>query len=68
MPNALQVPALLLTSRQAAAALAIGERTLFRHVKAGTIPALHLGGALRFDPRDLTALIDRLKAPVEASV
>jgi hypothetical protein len=60
------IPPLLLTARQTAAALAISERTLFRHVKAGMIPALHLGAALRFDPRDLAALIGRMKVPVEA--
>lgn len=57
---------LLLTTRQAAAALAISERTLFRLVKTGMIPAVHLSAALRFDPRDLAALIDRLKSPMEA--
>jgi excisionase family DNA binding protein len=57
-----------LNARQAAAALAVSERTIFRLVKAGTIPALHLGAALRFDTRDLTALIDRLKAESASAV
>jgi excisionase family DNA binding protein len=58
---------MLLTARQAAAALVISESTLFRHLRAGTIPAVHIGGCLRFDPRDLTAFIDRLKtAEVQA--
>lgn len=68
MTDAPPIPPLLLTARQAAAALAISEATLFRRVRDGTIPAVHLGACLRFSPADLATVIDRLKAEAVAEV
>jgi excisionase family DNA binding protein len=61
-----QVAPMLLKAKAAADTLSISERTLFRYVKDGAIPAVHIGACVRFDPRDLAAFIDRLKAPEEA--
>ncbi len=52
---------MLLTTKEAAAALRISERHLFRYVAAGAIPSVHLGRCLRFDPRDLRLFIERQK-------
>jgi hypothetical protein len=58
---------LLLTARQAAAALSVCERTLWELTDRGEIPVLRLPGrgkarALRYDVEDLRAWINRLKA------
>jgi excisionase family DNA binding protein len=52
---------LLLTSKQAAAALAICERSLWALAKRGEIPRLKIGAAVRYDLRDLQAWIKRKK-------
>ena len=49
-----QVP-LLLTYRQAAKALAIGERTLASLVAAGKIKPVRIGSSVRFSPDALRA-------------
>ena len=51
----------LLTSREAAESLSITERTLWSHTKSGDIPAVRIGRAVRYDPKDLAAWLDRAK-------
>ena len=53
---------LLLTPRDAAKALSISERTLWSLTQRGDVPVVRLGRSVRYDPRDLTAFIDRMKA------
>lgn len=48
---------LLLTSRQAAAALSVCEKTLWQLRRDGLLPTVRLGTVIRFDVRDLAALI-----------
>ena len=50
---------LLLTPRQAAAALAISERTLWSKTKVGEIPAVRVGRAVRYCVDDLQGWIAR---------
>jgi excisionase family DNA binding protein len=62
--NAPATPAaepLLLTAREAAAALAISERTLWQLTKDGAVRCVRLGRAVRYDRRDLIALIEQRK-------
>ncbi len=53
---------LLLKPDQAAAALAISPRLLWTLNKSGELPSLRIGRAVRYDPRDLVAWIDRQKS------
>ena len=55
-------PPLLLTTRQAAKALAICERSLWTMTQSGTIPCIRLGRSVRYDPGDLRRWIDQQKA------
>lgn len=52
---------LLLTEREAAKALAVSPRTLWGLRNAGEIPCLRFGRAVRYDPADLQAWINRSK-------
>jgi excisionase family DNA binding protein len=52
---------LLLTRRQAAQTLAIGERTLWELTRSGAIPCLRIGRAVRYSPLDLQAWIETRK-------
>jgi excisionase family DNA binding protein len=52
---------LLLTAREAAAALAISERTLWGLTKAGQVRCVHVGRAVRYAPADLSAFIGSQK-------
>jgi excisionase family DNA binding protein len=52
---------LLLTPREAAAALAISERTLWDLTDRGIICAVKIGRAVRYDPADLASFIARQK-------
>jgi excisionase family DNA binding protein len=52
---------LLVNARDAARLLAISERTLWSLTAAGDIPVIRIGRAVRYDPRDLQAWIDRSK-------
>ena len=62
-PATLAAPApLLLTSRQAAAALGVCEKTLWQLRRDGLLPTVRLGTVIRFDVHDLAALIDRAKS------
>lgn len=53
-------PPLLLTKKQAAAALQLGERTVARAVAEGRLRAVHEGRAVRFRQQDLQAYADSL--------
>ncbi len=52
---------LLLTRRAAAALLAVSPATIDRLVKDGQLPAVRIGGSVRFELNDLEAFIDRQK-------
>ena len=56
-----QTPKLLLTPKQAAELLSLSPRKLWELTAIGEIPRLKIGAAVRYDPRDLTAFIDRTK-------
>jgi excisionase family DNA binding protein len=49
---------LLWTSREAAAALSISERTLWKLTHKGDIPCVRIGRAVRYDPATIRAWID----------
>jgi excisionase family DNA binding protein len=51
----------LLTTSEAARLLRVHPRTVQRLVGRGELRAVHLGGAVRFDPRDVGALVERVK-------
>jgi excisionase family DNA binding protein len=51
----------LLTTHEAASLLRIHARTVQRLVERGELCAVHLGCAVRFDPRDIAALVERVK-------
>src|SRR5215218_9572053 len=51
----------LLTTDEAAAVLRVHPRTVQRLVERGQLSAVHLGSAVRFDPRDVEALIRDVK-------
>ena len=53
--------AALLTTEQAASLLHVHPRTVQRLVERGELSAVHLGGAVRFDPQDVYGLIERVK-------
>jgi excisionase family DNA binding protein len=53
-----KVGPLLLTSRQAAEALAISERKLWDLTKRGDIPVVRIGRSVRYAPADLQAWIE----------
>jgi excisionase family DNA binding protein len=55
------VQPMLLTARQAAKALSVCEKTLWTLAQRGEIPAVRIGRAVRYDPRDLDAWIQRAK-------
>lgn len=48
-----KAPRLLLTRKEAAAALAISERTLFTITRRDKIPVVHVGQSVRYHPADL---------------
>lgn len=53
--------AALLTTEEAALLLHVHARTVQRLVVRGDLNAVHLGGAVRFDPQDVQGLIERVK-------
>lgn len=56
----LPVPSrLLLTPREAAAALAISERHLVNLTKSGEVPCVRLGRSVRYRPADLQRAIEQ---------
>lgn len=48
----------LLTPDELAGLLVLSPKTLYARVKAGTIPVVRLGSAIRFDPKKICAWID----------
>jgi excisionase family DNA binding protein len=52
---------LLLTSREAAQRLAIGERTLWELTRRGEVLCVRIGRAVRYAPADLQSYVDRRK-------
>ena len=59
--EARSLDATLLTTNEAATRLRIHPRTVQRLVAAGALRCVRLGSAVRFDPADIAALIERLK-------
>jgi excisionase family DNA binding protein len=55
-------PERLMKMRDAAKVLCLGERTVWQMVKDGVLPAVRFTNAVRIDPADLRALIEKLKA------
>jgi len=51
----------LLTPRDAAKALAVCEKTLFNMTKAGEIPAVKIGRAVRYSVADLARWVEQQK-------
>jgi excisionase family DNA binding protein len=51
----------LLNAAEAAKVLAISPRTLWSLTDTGELPCVRIGRAVRYDPADLRALIDRRK-------
>jgi excisionase family DNA binding protein len=51
----------LLTAKQTAELLAISPRTLWELTNCRKIPHLRFGKAVRYDPRDLHAWLDKKK-------
>ena len=58
---------LLLTSKEAAKALNICERTLYGLTKSGELPVVRIGRAVRYDVADLRAYIEQTKKSSENS-
>jgi len=52
---------LLVTSREAARALSICDKTLWSLTKRGELPAVKIGRSVRYDVADLRDFIDRQK-------
>jgi excisionase family DNA binding protein len=58
-PTALQP---LLKPKEAARMLSISERSLWKFTRSGEIPFVQIGRSVRYDPKDLEALINTRKA------
>ena len=48
-----ELPDRLLTAHEAARRLGLSRATVYRHARTGELPALRVGGSLRFDPAEL---------------
>ena len=59
--NTKTIEPMLLTLREAAKALSVCERTLYALTKAGQLPAVRIGRAVRYDVADLRGYIERAK-------
>lgn len=59
---------LLLTPREAAAALSLSERTLWTLTQAGDVPSLKIGRSVRYDVNELRAWIARKQENSENAV
>lgn len=55
------VEPLLWSAKDSAKALAICEKTLWRMTKAGKIPCVRIGAAVRYCPKELAAWIESQK-------
>jgi excisionase family DNA binding protein len=62
MTSTLPTDKLLLTAREAAAALSISERTLWTLTKCGAIAHVRAGRRVLYSPADLAAWIDRQRS------
>lgn len=51
------LPAQLLTAKQVAQILNVSLRTVRRRIADGTLPVIHIGGAVRVSPKTLVTLI-----------
>jgi hypothetical protein len=58
----------LLTAKETWRALKLCERTLRDLTNSGELPCVRIGKALRYDPADVRAFIERKKQPRLASV
>jgi excisionase family DNA binding protein len=67
-PEAHAVEPLLVPAREAARLLAVSERTLWGLTRRGEVPCVRIGRAVRYDPRDLAAYVERLRAPAAEGV
>lgn len=52
---------LLLTPREAAAAMSVCEKTLYTLTRRGELPAIYIGSAKRYSIEDIQAFIERSK-------
>lgn len=52
----------LLTVRQVAMRLGIGLRTISSLTASGDLPCVRIGRSVRYDPADVAAFVERLKA------
>ena len=52
-------PPLLVDIKEAARRLSISDRSVFSLTKAGLLRCVRLGRAVRYDPRELLAFVDR---------
>ncbi len=59
--NELESPTGLLTISEAAERLRISPYTLARHIRAGRLPAVRVGGTVRLEAR----AVDRFQVPYE---
>lgn len=61
---AIEKETLLLSARDAARQLAISEKTLWTLTKAGRVPAIRIGRAVRYARADLLAFIEQARGTV----
>ena len=61
MTDLVQSVAPLLTYREAADVLGVTDRTVWKLVDQGDLPAVRFGRSVRIDPADLRAFIDSAK-------
>jgi excisionase family DNA binding protein len=54
-------PTSLLSTRDVARRLNLAERTVRHYAHTGLLPALRLGGVIRFDPRDVDAALEQAR-------
>ncbi len=54
--NTTERPPQLLTARELATALKLNPETIRRAAKAGAIPSLKIGGAIRFNPEHVAQI------------
>jgi len=59
-------PALLLTIRETAAALALCEKSVWSLTRDGRLPVVRIGRSVRYDVADVRRFIEAAKSPLEA--
>ena len=52
-----EAPNRMMTIKEVAEYLSVHEKTIYRLVKSGELPALRVGGQWRFDIKELDALV-----------